>query len=216
MGLRGQRPSPRAWLGSWRCGPSWPRRARVLRWLKSAKRLGSMPRSQRYGPSWPISALFADWNPGVRESHQTSNGSAVKVATRCCKPGGKNYLKEEEVLFENAGRHYVSHNRNESTLRRGRNTLQSARCRRVDFADCFAHLQTEVRYSGCLDGFSFCAAHISQGYEGLAEGTKATCRGGRFLNSQVSKMRQARPKRRQAAPGRLRVSDKSPRENDAC
>ncbi len=39
------------------------------------------------------------WNPGVRESHLTSDVDAALGATRHCDLGGRNYLDEEVVEF---------------------------------------------------------------------------------------------------------------------
>ena len=43
---------------------------------------------------------IAVWNPGVKESRQTSNGEVTYGAGRYCNLGGKNYLQEEVVTFE--------------------------------------------------------------------------------------------------------------------
>ena len=42
---------------------------------------------------------IAVWNPGVRESHLTSDADACLGATRHCDLGGRNYLDEEVVEF---------------------------------------------------------------------------------------------------------------------
>ncbi len=46
-----------------------------------------------------LGSIF-DWNPGVEHSEQTSAGDVGIGATRRCGLGGKNYLKEEIVVFE--------------------------------------------------------------------------------------------------------------------
>ena len=43
---------------------------------------------------------ISTWNPGVRESHQTTRGDVAIGSCRRCELGGKNYLDEEVVLFE--------------------------------------------------------------------------------------------------------------------
>ena len=40
------------------------------------------------------------WNPGVKQSHQTTSGPVANGACRHCNLGGKNYLEEEVVKFE--------------------------------------------------------------------------------------------------------------------
>ena len=41
-----------------------------------------------------------EWNPGIRESHVTSDETTGLGATRFCDLGGKNYLDEQVVEFE--------------------------------------------------------------------------------------------------------------------
>jgi uncharacterized protein YndB with AHSA1/START domain len=43
---------------------------------------------------------ISEWNPGVKESLQTTVGKVAKGACRRCELGGKNYLDEEVVEFE--------------------------------------------------------------------------------------------------------------------
>ncbi len=43
---------------------------------------------------------IADWNPGIRESYVTSEDNSGLGATRFCDQGGKNYLNEEVVQWE--------------------------------------------------------------------------------------------------------------------
>jgi carbon monoxide dehydrogenase subunit G len=43
---------------------------------------------------------ISSWNPGVKESHQTTSGEVAKGACRHCGLGGKNYLEEEVVLYQ--------------------------------------------------------------------------------------------------------------------
>ena len=43
---------------------------------------------------------IADWNPGVKESRQTTSGEVGTGAGRRCELGGRNYLDEEVVTFE--------------------------------------------------------------------------------------------------------------------
>ena len=43
---------------------------------------------------------ISTWNPGVKESHQTTNGDVAIGSCRRCELGGKNYLDEEVILFE--------------------------------------------------------------------------------------------------------------------
>jgi len=50
-----------------------------------------------------IGAISA-WNPGVKQSHQTTRGDAALGSCRRCELGGKNYLEEEVVLFEPTAR----------------------------------------------------------------------------------------------------------------
>ena len=47
-----------------------------------------------------IGAIGA-WNPGVQESHTTSDETSGLGATRFCDLGGKNYLDEQVVEYEN-------------------------------------------------------------------------------------------------------------------
>ncbi len=42
---------------------------------------------------------IADWNPGVKKSHQTTSGEIANGSCRRCELGGKNYLDEEVVSF---------------------------------------------------------------------------------------------------------------------
>ncbi len=52
---------------------------------------------------WEILAdigTIADWNPGVVESHLTSDEAHGIGATRYCDLGGKNYLDEQIVKWE--------------------------------------------------------------------------------------------------------------------
>ena len=44
------------------------------------------------------------WNPGVRSSHTTTGQATGLGAARHCVLGGKNYLKEEVVVWEPGGR----------------------------------------------------------------------------------------------------------------
>ena len=43
---------------------------------------------------------IADWNPGIQESYKTSEDNSGLGATRFCDLGGKNYLNEEVVQWE--------------------------------------------------------------------------------------------------------------------
>ncbi|MDX1528976.1 MAG: SRPBCC family protein [Gammaproteobacteria bacterium] len=43
---------------------------------------------------------ICEWNPGVKNSEQTSQGDVGVGATRRCQLGGRNYLNEEIILFE--------------------------------------------------------------------------------------------------------------------
>jgi len=47
---------------------------------------------------------IAEWNPGVKESHQTTVGDVANGAGRRCELGGKNYLNEEVVEFDSPSR----------------------------------------------------------------------------------------------------------------
>jgi hypothetical protein len=52
---------------------------------------------------WTVLAdigTISTWNPGVKDSHQTTGGNVEKGACRHCDLGGKNYLIEEVVTFE--------------------------------------------------------------------------------------------------------------------
>jgi uncharacterized membrane protein len=44
------------------------------------------------------------WNPGVKDSHTTSDAESGLGATRHCDLGGKNYLHEEVVEFDEGER----------------------------------------------------------------------------------------------------------------
>jgi len=52
---------------------------------------------------WAVLAdigTISDWNPGVKESRQTTGGEVANGSCRHCDLGGKNYLDEEVVSFE--------------------------------------------------------------------------------------------------------------------
>lgn len=52
---------------------------------------------------WAVLAevgTISDWNPGVKESRSISDSSTGLGAERFCGLGGKNYLKESVVAFE--------------------------------------------------------------------------------------------------------------------
>jgi hypothetical protein len=54
------------------------------------------------GDVWAVLAdigTISVWNPGVKDSHQTTGGNVEKGACRHCNLGGKNYLIEEVVTF---------------------------------------------------------------------------------------------------------------------
>ncbi len=59
----------------------------------------SAPIEQVWGSLADIGSIYL-WNPGVKASHQTTNGEVGVGSCRHCNLGGKNFLDEEVVTFD--------------------------------------------------------------------------------------------------------------------